>query len=307
MAARRASVTPLPAAALIESAFAKVNLTLRILGRRADGYHNLESLVCFASLADRVELRLGAPLELRISGPMAVAAGALEENLVLRAARALELRVKGLTLGRFVLVKRLPVGAGLGGGSSDAAAALRLLARVNRLKLHDERVLDAARATGSDVPVCLEPRARWMCGTGDILSAPVTMPRVFGVLANPAVPLATRDVFNALSAPQDGGRAGGALPAVPGARKEFISFVAAHRNDLEAPAIRLAPIIDDVLILLREQPGCALARMSGSGSTCFGIFATRSAAVFAARAVADMHPNWWVRTTELGAELEFSE
>ncbi len=128
-AARRASVTPLAEAALIEPAFAKVNLTLRVLGKRADGYHDLESLVCFATLADRIELRVGPPLELRVSGPMAVQAGTLEDNLVLKAARALTSRVEGLKLGRFSLSKRLPVGAGLGGGSADAAAALLGLER----------------------------------------------------------------------------------------------------------------------------------------------------------------------------------
>jgi 4-diphosphocytidyl-2-C-methyl-D-erythritol kinase len=303
VAARRALVTPLVAAALIEPAFAKINLTLRILGKRADGYHNLESLVCFASLADRVELRAGAPLELRVSGPMAVQAGALEENLVLRAAHALARRVKRLKLGRFGLVKRLPVGAGLGGGSADAAAALRLLARANGLRLSDKRLVEAARETGSDVPVCLDPQTRWMRGTGDILSAPVAMPRLFAVLAHPALALPTRDVFSELAAPRKLDRAAREQP-IPTAPKEFVGFVAARPNDLEPPAIRIAPIIDDVLALLRDQPACVLARMSGSGSTCFGIFATRSAATVAARALTDLHPTWWVRTTELGAALE---
>jgi 4-diphosphocytidyl-2-C-methyl-D-erythritol kinase len=291
----------LAAAALIEPAFAKINLTLRVLGRRADGYHNLESLVCFATLADRVELSVGAPLELRVSGPMAVQAGAVEENLVLRAARALERKVKRLKLGRFVLAKRLPVGAGLGGGSADAAAALRLLARANGLKLTDKRVVEAARETGADVPVCLDPHTRWMRGTGDVLSEPVVMPRLFGVLAYPALALATRDVFAELAAPRIAARKAWMPPALPTARKEFVTFVAEGVNDLEVPAIRLAPIIDDVLMLLREQPACVLARMSGSGSTCFGVYATRSAALVGARALSELHPSWWVKTTELGA------
>lgn len=297
-------MTPLLAAALIEPAFAKVNLTLRVLGRRADGYHSLESLVCFASLADRVELRVGAPLELRISGPMAVHAGTLEENLVLRAARALERRVKRLKLGRFSLVKRLPVGAGLGGGSADAAATLRLLARANGLRLTDKRVVEAARETGSDVPVCLDPQTRWMRGVGDILSRPVAMPRLFAVLAYPALVLPTRDVFSELAAPRKLARTTREPPALPDVAKELVTFISARANDLEPPAIRVAPIIEDVLMLLRDQPACVLARMSGSGSTCFGIFATRSAAAMAARTLADLHPTWWVRTTELGAALE---
>jgi 4-diphosphocytidyl-2-C-methyl-D-erythritol kinase len=304
MAAPRGSVTPLAAAALIESAFAKVNLTLRVLGKRADGYHSLESLVCFASLADRVELRVGQPLELRVSGPMAVQAGTLEDNLVLKAARELERRVKKLKTGRFGLVKRLPVGAGIGGGSADAAAALRLLARANGIKLTDPRLQEAAAATGSDVPVCLDPKTRWMRGTGDVLSKPVAMPRLFAVLANPSLVLPTRDVFTELAAPRQVARTTREPPPVPATRKELVSFLSELTNDLEAPAVRLAPIIDQVLAMLREQPACVLARMSGSGSTCFGIFATRSAAVVAARALADFYPAWWVRTTELGATVD---
>jgi 4-diphosphocytidyl-2-C-methyl-D-erythritol kinase len=295
-------VTPLVAAALIEPAFAKINLTLRVLGRRADGYHDLESLVCFATLSDRVELRVGGPVELRVSGPMAVAAGATEENLVLKAARALERRVKRLKLGRFGLVKRLPVGAGLGGGSADAAAALRLLAHANGLRRNDPRLLEAAAEIGADVPVCLDPHTRWMRGVGDVLSPPQAIPRLFAVLVHPALALATRDVFGELAAPKRTGRTMRALPSLPQARKEFVAFVAAGANDLEAPAIRLAPIIEDVLAILREQPACVLARMSGSGSTCFGVFATRSAATEAARAIVEVHPSWWVKTTELGAD-----
>jgi len=303
MAARRASVTPLAAAALIEPAFAKINLTLRVIGRRADGYHNLESLVCFATLSDRVELRVGAPFELRVSGPTAEQAGATGENLVLVAANALQRKVKKLKVGRFSLVKRLPVGAGLGGGSADAAAALRLLAKANGLKVADPRLLAAARETGSDVPVCLEPRTRWMRGTGDVLSAPVEMPRLFAVLAYPALALATRDVFRELAAPKNAAR-GGRSPALPTTGMEFVAFVTERGNDLEAPAMRLAPIIADVLAILREQPACVLARMSGSGSTCFGIFPTRNAALAAARAVNEVHSMWWVRTTELGVDRE---
>jgi len=300
MAVRRAPVTPL-APALAEPAYAKVNLTLHVLGRGADGYHLLESLVCFASVGDRVELRPGVPLDLRVGGPTAPQAGAIDDNLVLRAARALARRAPSLALGRFTLTKRLPVGAGLGGGSADAAAALRLLARANRLPSDDPRLQEAAREVGSDVPVCLESLPRWMSGTGHDLSAPVTMPKLFAVLAHPAVPLATRDVYGELGAPVASPEAVGAsLPAVPPGRRDFLAFIAAHGNDLEAPAFRLAPIVEDVLAVLREQPACVLARMSGSGSTCFAVFATRSAAALAARALADDHPTWWIRATELG-------
>jgi 4-diphosphocytidyl-2-C-methyl-D-erythritol kinase len=161
---------------LAEFAPAKVNLTLHVLGRRPDGYHEIESLVTFAGLGDRLTFRPGERLALAVSGPTGAAAGASEDNLVIRAARALATRVDGLRLGGFALDKQLPVAAGLGGGSSDAAAALRLLAQVNGLSLDDERLRAAAQATGADVPVCLDPRARMMRGIGEILSDPMTLP-----------------------------------------------------------------------------------------------------------------------------------
>ena len=287
-------------ATLAEPAYAKVNLSLRVLGRRADGYHLLESLVCFASTGDRVELHLGEPLELNVHGPTAAEAGPPQDNLVLRAARALETQLPKLKLGSFALAKQLPVGAGLGGGSADAAAALRLLAQANKLPPDDARLYAAAREVGSDVSVCLDSVARWMSGTGHELSPPVTIPALFAVLVNPGIPLATKDVYGALGAPSISDAPSGALAAVPRGGKEFLGFISGLSNDLEAPAFKLAPIVKDVLGALRDQPACALARMSGSGSTCFGIFATHNAAKLAARTLAIRHSGWWVRDTVLG-------
>ena len=286
---------------LAEPACAKINLTLRVLGRRDDGFHVLESLVCFATLADRVELQIGSRLALTVNGPTAEEAGPNKNNLVLRAARALQQRVPKLKLGRFDLAKRLPVGAGLGGGSADAAAALRLLAQANGLPGDDPRIAEAAREIGSDVPVCLASVARWMSGTGHELSAPVKMPKLFAVLANPGIPLATKDVYGALGAAAIADTPQAAPPKVPSGSREFLAFIATQANDLEPSAIRLAPIVAEVLEKLREQPACVLARMSGSGSTCFGIFATQNAAKLAARTLMIRHPGWWVRDTELGA------
>jgi 4-diphosphocytidyl-2-C-methyl-D-erythritol kinase len=291
---------PVEVAVLAESAFAKINLTLRVLGRRADGYHVLQSLVCFAAIADRVELQIGGRLALKVNGPTADEAGPNKDNLVLRAARALQAQVPKLKLGTFDLSKRLPVGAGLGGGSADAAAALRLLAQANGLPGDDPRIEEAAREIGSDVPVCLASEPRWMSGTGHELSAPVTMPKLFAVLANPGIPLATRDVYGVLGAASIGDMPQAAPPPVPKGSREFLAFIAAQANDLEAPAIRLAPIVEGVLAALRDQPACVLARMSGSGSTCFGIFATQNAAKLAARTLMIRNPGWWVRDTELG-------
>jgi 4-diphosphocytidyl-2-C-methyl-D-erythritol kinase len=290
---------PRPSAAgarpLAEFAPAKVNLTLAVRGRRADGYHDLESLVVFASVGDRLELEPGGDLRLVVRGPTAKAAGAVQDNLVLKAAAALAARVPTLRAGAFTLVKRLPVAAGLGGGSADAAAALRLLAQANGLAASDERLLAAAAATGADVPVCLASRARMMRGRGEVLAAPLDLPRLPAVLVNPGVALPTRDVFSACT-PADAGPPDGEEPSAEG----LAAFLARHGNDLEAPAIRLQPVIAEVLEALRACAGARLARMSGSGATCFALFPSARAAARAARALREAHPAWWVRPTALG-------
>ena len=285
--------------ALAGFAPAKVNLTLHVLGRRADGYHELESLTVFADVGDRVALQPAQALSLTVAGPTAVAAGAERDNLVLKAARALQERIEGLQLGRFSLDKQLPVAAGLGGGSSDAAAALRLIARANALSPDDPRDRDAARATGADVPVCLGAKARIMRGIGEILSDPIALPPLPAVLINPGVAVPTKDVFTALAAPA---LSGPAQPddfftiAVDAAA--LISVLVARRNDLERPAVALQPVIADVLAALRGASGCALARMSGSGATCFGLFNSAPAAEAAAQRIQAAHPPWWVRATK---------
>jgi 4-diphosphocytidyl-2-C-methyl-D-erythritol kinase len=284
-------------AAGAEKAPAKVNLTLRVLGRRADGYHDIESLVAFAGVGDALTFKPGDDLALTVGGPTAAAAGDVADNLVLKAARALAERIAGVRLGRFTLSKRLPVAAGLGGGSADAAAALRLLARANALAPDDPRLMQAARATGADVPVCLNPRPRRMRGIGDILSDPLDLPRLFAVLVNPGVAVATADVFAALAAPPAGQSGPAAEPLGPAA---LLAEIAGGRNDLEAPAIELEPAIAVVLAVLRKLPGCRLARMSGSGPTCFGLFDSSRTASAAARTLRVGYPAWWVRATVLG-------
>ena len=290
-----------------EKAPAKINLTLRVLGRRADGYHELESLVAFAGVGDALTFAPGGALTLAVSGPTAQAAGDNADNLVLKAARALAGRIAGLTHGSFALSKRLPVAAGLGGGSADAAAALRLLARANGVALDDPRLMQAAQATGSDVPVCLDPKPRLMRGVGDVLSAPPDLPRLFAVLVNPGVAVSTRDVFaglNLASGPASGGASSPAPLVLEGWGGEPTAFVAAlakERNDLEAPAIELEPAIANVLAVLQALPDCRLARMSGSGATCFGLFPTNAAAAAAARTLRVGYPQWWVRATVLGS------
>ncbi len=287
-----------PPKALADFAPAKVNLTLRVLGRRADGYHELESLTVFADVGDRLTLVPGDKLSLDVAGPTAAAAGEGGDNLVLKAARALAERIPGLRLGRFALVKQLPVAAGLGGGSSDAAAALRLIARANGLSLTDARIRDAARATGADVPVCLEPKARIMRGIGEILSAPVALPQLPAVLINPGIAVPTKDVFTALAAPPlAGAPKADDVIAEPADFRAVMAALERRRNDLEAPALRIQPVIGEVLAALRAAGDCALARMSGSGATCFGLFGSTGAADAAARAIQASQPAWWVRAT----------
>jgi 4-diphosphocytidyl-2-C-methyl-D-erythritol kinase len=287
--------------ALIEEAPAKVNLTLTIRGRRADGYHELESLVAFARFGDRLSLLPGEPLGLSVSGPFAQAIGPISDNLVLKSARALARRVPGLELGGFVLVKHLPGAAGIGGGSANAAAALRLLARANALDIADLRFAEAAQATGADVPICLDPRPRIMRGIGEKLSDPLPLPRLAVVLVNPGVPVATREVFAALAAPSlSTSNATGRETQIPSGREDLLAFLRAQGNDLEAPAISIAPVIAEVLACLRAARGCELARMSGSGGTCFGVFADEIVAMAAARDITATKPPWWVCPTVVG-------
>ena len=286
---------------LTEFAAAKVNLTLSVGGRRADGYHDLESLVAFAQERDTLRLRSASELSLRIEGPHAGNAGADGDNLVLKAARNLQRLVPGLKTGVFLLTKNLPVAAGLGGGSADAAAALRLLAALNGFAGDDPRLAQAARDTGSDVPVCLDPEPRIMRGRGEILSAPLAMPALFAVLVNPGLPAATARVFAAFD--KAGTRSqGGISDATPDFQHEaaLLDYLRAHPNDLEAAAIAVQPAIADVLAALRALPGCRLARMSGSGATCFGLFAAGETSA-AARDLQRKHPSWWIRETVLGA------
>ena len=280
---------------------AKVNLTLSVLGRRTDGWHELDSLVAFAGCCDWLAFEPAEALSLTIGGPTAAAAGPTDDNLVLRAARALAERVPQLRLGHFHLRKGLPVAAGLGGGSSDAAAALRALAAANGLAADDDRLFAAAAAVSSDAPVCLCPSARQMTGRGERLGPALGLPPLPAVLANPGVAVATPAVFAAL------GLALGVSLGAPSAPRLEPGSDAAHalaaldagRNDLQASAIRIAPAIGDALEALRRLDGARLARMSGSGATCFALFDDRHVAARAARALAGAHPGWWVRATYL--------
>jgi len=247
---------------LIEPAPAKVNLFLHVTGRRADGYHLLDSLVVFAAAGDVLRGEVAGGLTLEVQGPFAASLSGEPDNLVLRAARSL-----GGRGARLVLEKNLPVASGIGGGSADAAAALRLLCRLWKLAPPD--LPGIALALGADVPVCLARRPSRMGGIGERLDAAPRLPRCGLVLVNPGVAVATADVFRARrgdwSAPVELPRAWPDVTAMASDLREL-------RNDLEPPAIALQPVIGEVISALAAVPGCRLARMSGSGATCFGLF-----------------------------------
>jgi 4-diphosphocytidyl-2-C-methyl-D-erythritol kinase len=286
--------------ALMEDGRAKVNLTLRVIGRRVDGYHDLESVVAFADCADHLSLTPGSELNLRTIGPRAGDCGETSDNLVLKAAKLLGERVPGLKVGSFTLDKVLPVAAGIGGGSADAAAALRLLARLNDLSLDDSRLLEVALQTGADVPVCLSSRACDMTGVGETL-LPLSLPKMPCVLVNPRVPVATKDVFAELGL-RNGELLVGAAdvmravawPENGASVEDWVEVLAENANDLEAPATRIQPVIGEVLTTLNATNGAWLARMSGSGATCFAIYENTAEAGRAAENLRRDHPGWWV-------------
>ena len=287
--------------ALAARAPAKINLTLHVQGRRADGYHELQSLVAFAGVCDHLTLTPGDTLSLSVIGPTAQAAGAGDDNLVLRAARNLVARMEGLNLGVFALTKYLPVAAGVGGGSSDAAAALRLLARLNSIALDDARLMEAARETGADVPVCLDPAARMMTGAGETLGPKLSLAPIPAVLVNPRVAVETRAVFAELGLKPGDAYGFGKHPVIESGMGADALFgvLKKGRNDLEDPAGVLAREIVAVLAVLGAARGAKLARMSGSGATCFALFADRHQAARAARVIRRDHPNWWAQATML--------
>ena len=267
---------------------AKVNLALHVVGRRADGYHLLDSLVAFADFGDVVTVEPAPSLSLSITGPMAAGLSAGPDNLVLKAAQML-----GSPLGAAItLEKRLPIASGIGGGSADAAATMQALGAIWGCALPDAgQVL----ALGADVPVCLAGQSCRMAGIGDQIS-PLALPPAHLVLVNPGVGLSTAAVFGALLCRDN-------PPLPPAAPMPDAVALAAYlghcRNDLEAPALSLVPQIGAVLAALQGQKGCLLARMSGSGATCFGLFASASAAVAAATALRAQSGAWWVQATTM--------
>jgi len=283
-----------------ERARAKVNLTLHVKGKRPDGYHELESLVVFADVADELEFSPDIDDRLEIDG--AFAALLEGDNLVMKAKRAVAEWLDLDIHGHFRLRKNIPVAAGLGGGSSDAAAAIRALVATYGENRDARDFVGKSAQIGADVPVCLYGRAAWMCGLGERITPVAKIVPLPAILVNPRIKLSTADVFRTLAA----------KPLEPGAEvspfsvstdwtspESAASSLAEGRNDLEAPAIALEPQVARVLDTLRALDGCLLSRLSGSGPTCFGVFLSTEKAEAAARALSAAQPNWWVAPTVL--------
>jgi 4-diphosphocytidyl-2-C-methyl-D-erythritol kinase len=288
--------------ALRETARAKLNLTLEVAGRRPDGFHELLSLVAFAAVGDEIEFEPGGALVLvlEVEGPRASALD--RDNLIVNAARAAAAKVPSLQLGRFRLVKRLPVASGLGGGSADAAAALRLISRANPGALPRAILAELAASLGSDVAVCLTSRPALISGRGEKVEPVSGFPRCGVLLANPGQPLATKAVYAALRAKPL------AAPRPHSERLDFhgdfgalLAYAMPRGNDLERPAAELMPEIGKVLAALRALDGARLARLSGSGPTCFGLFASEQEASRAGAKLAAERPDWWIAAAALGA------
>jgi 4-diphosphocytidyl-2-C-methyl-D-erythritol kinase len=273
-------------------AAAKVNLYLHVLGRRADGYHRLDSLVAFADIGDRVTARLADGLTLTVGGPEAAAiAGLGEDNLVMRAARLLAAQAGIGAAAALHLDKQLPAAAGIGGGSSDAAAALRALAMLWDVPLGEPELMALALQLGADVPACFAGRPVWVGGIGEKIMPAGVLPEAGIVLANPRRPLPTATVFQCYRGPY---RAAGRFdPVLPQDAAGLAAMLASRDNDLTEAARELVPEIGAVLDRLAQLPGALIARMSGSGATCFALFADRAAALAAGKMLALAEPGWW--------------
>jgi 4-diphosphocytidyl-2-C-methyl-D-erythritol kinase len=275
---------------------AKVNLFLHVGERRPDGFHELESLVVFADAGDMLTLAPADGLSLAVEGLFS-AGLATDDNLVLKAARAFAGATGTAPLGRFVLTKNLPVASGLGGGSADAAAALRLLSSRHAGQVNDARLLEIATTVGSDVPACVLSRALMMRGRGEHLDPLQRFPKLNALLVNPGQSVSTAEVFKRLEI-----RTGTGKVSLPGAfdnSDALIRFLRTTRNDLEAPARTIAPAIRTALDEISRMPGIQIARMTGSGATCFGLFETGLDARMAATALTRSHPDWWIAPTVL--------
>jgi len=281
---------------------AKINLTLHVTGRREDGFHLIESFVAFADIGDEITVRSHDGFDINVSGPFASPLQNEENNIALDAAIAFVNGFRDCLPGVHIdLVKNLPIAAGMGGGSSDAAAVIRALAYLVNFKVSRTAAGQLAIGLGADVTVCLDPQASFMSGVGNIVTILPALPEIHAILVNPNINMLTGAVFAALAVP------GAIRRDEVGLKPEhefadaadLTEFVASCRNDLEAPALRMCPEISDVRDALLAQEGCLLARMTGSGATCFGLFADKELARRGAQNISKKVPGWWVKPCRL--------
>ncbi len=281
---------------------AKVNLFLHVAPPRGDGFHPIESLAAFADYGDELSFSPGGnDFSIRVGGSFREAAGNPEHNLVLKAARALKRRKPGAAGGEFLLTKNLPAGAGIGGGSSDAAAALRLIAQASGIDLGDPAIRAAAQETGADVMVCLEGKARLVTGIGDVLSEPLAIPSLPAVLVWPNSPALTPAVYRAFDEAEVNRSTdfGVRVTDIPTEREAFLAFLMRQNNDLTRAAWRVTMHVAEADAALRAVDRARLVRMSGSGSTVFAIYDTIEIAQAEAEAVRAKYPDWWIRAVTL--------
>jgi len=324
--------TPQQQAPVSRSAPAKINLYLHITGRRDDGFHELDSLVAFADVGDVITVSASDGLSLSITGPFAGGLSCGEDNLVLRAARKLAERAGVKANAHIVLEKNLPIASGIGGGSADAAATLKALVQFWNIELADDDIhhvahdvadnIDMARALstlfklwrddlggdmlgaiglelGADVPVCLEGRPAYMGGIGERLDMAPHLPAAWLVLVNPGVSVSTPEVFQAYKTSEVAFTKPARFHGHPHDAQHLAELLSERGNNLMAPAVTLNPEIQEVLDALQNQDGALLVRMSGSGATCFALFASQNDAARAASALAQDHPNWWIAAAQM--------
>jgi 4-diphosphocytidyl-2-C-methyl-D-erythritol kinase len=275
---------------------AKINLFLHAGDRRDDGFHPLQSLAVFPEFGDRLIAEEADELSLVIEGPFAPSLSD-DDNLVLKAARALAERAGRPAQAKLTLTKNLPVASGIGGGSADAAAALRALASLWRLNLDEKTLCDIAAGLGSDIPVCIASRPAFMAGRGEILTPLASLPPLPLLLVNPGIAVPTKDVFAALVLRR------GTEMKLPASGfsdlADLLRFLEATGNDLEAPALGLQPVIGEILFALKGLPGTLFTRMSGSGATCFALMPDDDGCVRAAAMLKEKHPGWWIAPTSV--------
>jgi 4-diphosphocytidyl-2-C-methyl-D-erythritol kinase len=282
--------TAMPLALENRLARAKVNLYLHVTGKRDDGFHLLDSLIVFAEAGDRLSIEPADSLSLAIDGPFADGLAAEADNLVLRAARAVAAEIGIVPRARIQLTKNLPIASGIGGGSADAAAALAGLCQLWNADIATDRLHRIALSLGADVPVCVDGAPSFIGGIGEEIVPAGRLPAAWLLLVNPKVPTPTPQVFKArrgdFSSPAR-------WTAAPATAADLATYLAAQRNDLTEAATSVAPVVGDVLAAIADTEDCLLARLSGSGATCFGLYATAGAATAAGVAISRRQPHWW--------------